>query len=161
MTLKMDASGETGVILTRTFAAPPERLFPAWTTPDLIRRWMLGPDGWQMTECRTDPVPGGTFHYAYRNADGRGFTISGTYVTVETPRLIRHREVMAMPEGSTKTDVETRFQPDGDGTLMKVALGYASAAIRDAVLDQNLKAGMEAGYARLDALLAGGPNASE
>ena len=154
MSLDMTPSGETGVILTRAFSAPPQRLFPAWTTPELIRRWMLGPEGWRMTECRTDPRPGGEFHFAYTHDDGRAFTISGSYLAIEPPRLIRHREVMAMPEGRTRTDVETRFEADGTGTRLRVALGYENAAIRDAILTAAMKDGMEAGYARLDALLA-------
>ena len=52
--------GDTQVIVTRRFAAAPERVFAAHTDPALMARWMTGPDGWVMTQCQIDARPGGT-----------------------------------------------------------------------------------------------------
>ena len=46
MTLRTE--GDTLVVITRHFAAPPEALYRAHTTPALIQKWMLGPEGWTM-----------------------------------------------------------------------------------------------------------------
>lgn len=157
MTLKMTASGERGVILSRPFDQEPEAVFRAHVEPDLIRQWMTGPEGWRMVDCETEPEPGGGFLFRYKSDLGMpGFTIRGTYQTVEPPHRILHREVMEMDESSTETHVETRFEPQpGGGTLMRVALGYATTALRDAVMTPQMQNGMAKSYERLDALLSG------
>lgn len=155
MTLEMTASGERGVILSRDFDASPLLLFKAHVKPRYIREWMLGPDGWRMTECETDPQPGGGFLFRYESEVGApGFTIRGTYVSLDAPHRLRHREIMEMAEGSTETHVETRFEDmEGGGTRMRIALGYATTALRDAVMTPQMQAGMAQSYDRLEAFL--------
>jgi uncharacterized protein YndB with AHSA1/START domain len=46
MTLKTE--GDTHVVVTRHFAAPPENVYRAHTDPSLIQKWLLGPEGWTM-----------------------------------------------------------------------------------------------------------------
>src|SRR5262245_17807096 len=48
---------DTEIAVTRFFAAPPERVFDAWTQPQLVRRWLLGPPGWTMPVCEIDLRP--------------------------------------------------------------------------------------------------------
>ena len=57
MTLKVE--GDTHVVVTRHFAAPPEAIYRAHTDPALVQKWMLGPPGWTMPVCQLDPRPGG------------------------------------------------------------------------------------------------------
>ena len=45
--------------MTRAFDAPRALVFDAFTKPELIRRWMLGPDGWSMPVCEVDLRVGG------------------------------------------------------------------------------------------------------
>jgi hypothetical protein len=42
MTIRTE--GETDVVVTRRFAAPPEALYRAHTEPKLIQKWLLGPE---------------------------------------------------------------------------------------------------------------------
>jgi hypothetical protein len=46
--------------------------------------------------------------------------------------------------------VETRFEPDGDGTLMTLRMTLPDAATRTAMLASGMEHGMEASYARLE-----------
>ena len=57
--LKLEVEGETVVVVTRHFAAPPEKVFRAHTDPAIVQRWMLGPDGWTMPVCILEAQPGG------------------------------------------------------------------------------------------------------
>jgi uncharacterized protein YndB with AHSA1/START domain len=70
MTLKTE--GDTHVIVTRRFAAPPEAVYRAHTDPKLIQKWLLGPDGWTMPVCINEAKPGGKFRYEWTNAKGHG-----------------------------------------------------------------------------------------
>jgi uncharacterized protein YndB with AHSA1/START domain len=49
MTLKTE--GDTHVVVTRSFAAPPQAVYRAHTDPTLIQIWLLGPEGWTMPVC--------------------------------------------------------------------------------------------------------------
>jgi len=48
--VEVTAPGERQVVMTRRFHAPRELVFEAFTKPELIERWLLGPDGWRATE---------------------------------------------------------------------------------------------------------------
>jgi len=155
MSLKMEAVGATDIVLMRKFPASPEDVFAAHTQPDLIEKWMTGPDGWAMTSCKCDAEPGGTFRYEYAHGGGRpGFSISGMFATVDAPKRLTYREVMAMAEGQTETQVDLQIRPGKtSGAVMRVSLSYASTDLRDAIMDAGMKDGMEASYAKLDAVL--------
>ncbi len=51
---QVEAQGENEILGTREFDAPPEMVWKAWTEPELLRRWLLGPDGWVMQVCEVD-----------------------------------------------------------------------------------------------------------
>lgn len=52
--------GENEIISSREFGVPRERVFRAWTTPDLLARWW-GPHGFTNTFHECDVRPGGTW----------------------------------------------------------------------------------------------------
>ena len=52
--LTMKTEGDTHVVVTRRFAAPPEAVYRAHTDPKFIQKWLLGPEGWTMPVCIND-----------------------------------------------------------------------------------------------------------
>ena len=62
-TLAIAAKGDLEITMTRRFAAPVALVFEAWTTPALLRRWLLGPPGWTMPVCEVDFRVGGAYRY--------------------------------------------------------------------------------------------------
>ncbi len=156
MTLKTE--GDTHVVITRRFAAPPEALYRAHTDPDIIQKWMLGPDGWTMPVCNIDARPGGTFRYEWANGKGMSFHITGELIEMEPPRRIVHVERMHLPQTTPDNHIETTFEPDGDGTLMTMRMTLPDPQTRAAMLQTGMEHGMEASYVRLEGLLT--PTAS-
>src|SRR2546430_16857972 len=75
MTLKTE--GDTHVVVTRRFAAPPEAVYRAHTDPKLIQKWMLGPEGWTMSVCISEAKLGGKIRYEGSNEKGQGFFLTG------------------------------------------------------------------------------------
>ena len=57
------AHGEREIVVTRVFDAPRRLVFDAYTKPELIKRWSLGPDGWSMPICEIDLRAGGKYRY--------------------------------------------------------------------------------------------------
>ena len=58
---------DSEVQVTRSFKAPRALVFRAFTEPELVRRWMLGPPGWAMPVCEMDVRPGGTYRWRWRS----------------------------------------------------------------------------------------------
>ena len=55
--------------ITRSYTAPIEKLYHAWTDPESMKQW-FGPKGFTMPECRVDLRPGGTTFYSMEGPDG-------------------------------------------------------------------------------------------
>ena len=47
----LQTEGERYVVVRRHFAATPEAIYRAHTEPQLIQKWLLGPEGWTMPVC--------------------------------------------------------------------------------------------------------------
>jgi uncharacterized protein YndB with AHSA1/START domain len=154
MTLKTE--GDRHVVVTRRFAAPPEALYVAHTEPKLIQNWLLGPDGWTMPVCISDARPGGKIRYEYkwtRTGKGVGFHLTGEYLELTPYSRIVHVERMHLPDPTPDNHVETRFDPDGTGTLMTMRMTLPDAETRSRMLATGMEHGMEASYARLEGLI--------
>ncbi len=148
--LTLRTEGDTFVVVTRRFAAPPAAVFAAHVEPALLQQWCLGPDGWTMPVCICDPRPGGAIRYEWQNAEGHGFHLTGEFVEVEAPHRIVHVERMHLPDPTPDNRVETTFTADGDGTLMVMRMTLPDAETRAAMLATGMADGMEVGYQRLD-----------
>ena len=42
--------------LTRTFDAPRQLVFDAFTKPEMVKRWLFGPADWPLVHCATSGV---------------------------------------------------------------------------------------------------------
>src|ERR1700746_1022148 len=71
--LTLTTEGDTQVVVTRRFAAPPEAVYRAHTDPKIVQKWMLGPEGWSMSVCINEAKPGGKIRYEWKNGKGNGF----------------------------------------------------------------------------------------
>ena len=141
------------MIVTRHFAAPPEVVYRAHTDPELIRKWLLGPDGWSMPVCISEARPGGAIRYEWTNGKGGGFHLTGEYLELEPSSRIVHVERMQLPDPTPDNRVETRFDPDGKGTLMTMRVTLPNDQARAAMLASGMEHGMEASYVRLEGMI--------
>lgn len=151
--LTIRTEGDTHVIVTRRFAASPEAVYRAHTEPKLIQKWMLGPDGYTMPVCISEARPGGKIHFEWRDASGGGFSLTGEYLELEPHSRIVHIERMHLPDPTPDNHVETRFEPEGTGTLMTLRMTLPSAEVREQMLATGMEHGMEASYVRLEGIL--------
>lgn len=151
--LTLKTEGDTHVIVTRHFAAPPEAVYRAHTDPGLVQRWLLGPEGWTMPVCQMDTRPGGSFRYEWSNGKGQGFHITGEYLALEPHHRIVHVERMFLPDRTPDNHVETRFDADGSGTLMTMRMTLPDAKTRAMMLATGMEHGMEASYVRLEGMI--------
>ncbi|MBS0297846.1 MAG: SRPBCC domain-containing protein [Proteobacteria bacterium] len=151
--MTLTTEGDRHILVTRRFAASPEAVYRAHTDPALIQKWLLGPDGWTMPSCEIDPRPGGSFRYEWANDKGAGFHLTGEFEALEPFSRIVHVERMFLPDRTPDNHVETRFEPDGSGTLMTMRMTLPDEATRKAMLSTGMEHGMEASYARLETMI--------
>jgi uncharacterized protein YndB with AHSA1/START domain len=142
---------DTQVVITRVVDAPRRIVFDAWTNPQYVPRWLLGPPGWTMPVCEIDLRPGGTWHYVWRRTDGSEMAMHGSYKEVVPPERLVSTESWGPQWPET---VNTLVLAESGGrTTITLTITYPSREARDAALQTGMKDGLEQGYARLDALL--------
>ena len=148
--LTLTTEGDRHIVVTRRFAATPEMVYRAHTEPQLLQQWLLGPDGWTMPVCINEAKPGGKIRYEWANGSGASFYLTGEYVDLKPFSMIKHVERMHLPDATPDNHVETRFDKDGDGTLMTMRMTLPDEATRTMMLQSNMDKGMETSYARLE-----------
>jgi len=151
--LTLKTEGDTHVVVTRRFAAPPEAVYRAHIDPNLVQKWMLGPEGWTMPVCICEAKPGGKIRYEWADGKGRGFSLTGEFLELDPYRRIVHVERMHLPDPTPDNRIETTFVPDGNGTLMTMRMTLPDAETRKAMLATGMESGMEASYVRLEGMI--------
>ena len=69
-----------------TFDAPRVMVFDAFTRPELLRRWLFGPNGWSFEVCEIDLRVGGSYRYVWcRQDDGKRMGAGGTFREIARP----------------------------------------------------------------------------
>jgi uncharacterized protein YndB with AHSA1/START domain len=141
--------------MTRVFDAPRELVFDAFTKPEIVKRWLVGPEGWSLAICDIDLRVGGGFRYVWRNdADGQEFVVSGIYTEITRPARIVHTEQFDDPALPGES-LETWTFDERDGvTTFTMTLLYDSVEACKSALESGIDQGTAACYDRLAALLA-------
>lgn len=139
--------------IKRVFNAPRRLVFAAWTSPEHLPHWMLGPPGWTMTVCEIDLRPGGPTRLAWRREDGAEMEIRGTYQEVIPPERLVSTSSWG-PDWPETIDTLVLTESDGKTTAVQTIL-YPTKEARDTALQSGMKEGLAAGFDRLDAYLGG------
>jgi len=153
--LSVTKRSDREIEITRVFDAPRKLVFDAFTKPDLVKRWLLGPTGWTMPVCNIDAKVGGKFRYGWRNEnDGREMGVNGVFREFSPPDRTVHTEIFDEDWTGGETVVTTLFKERGGKTTVSMTVLYGSEKARDAALGTGMTRGMEDSYARLDEILA-------
>jgi uncharacterized protein YndB with AHSA1/START domain len=79
---------DLSVRIERTFKASPEQVFDAWTSPEVMRRWIHCESDWSTPVAEVDLRVGGRVHVIMRRPDGRDGEMEGEYVLIERPHRL-------------------------------------------------------------------------
>ena len=150
--------GDREIVMTRTFNAPRKLVFDAFTKPELVRQWLLGPPGWSMPVCEIDLRVGGAYRYVWRSdKDGTEMGLGGVY-----REIVPHERIVA-----TEKFDQAWYPGDALGTLALIEQAgkttvtqtvlYQSREARDGVLKSGMERGVAASYDRLEQLLGSMP----
>lgn len=150
--LTVTLTGETGMHIERIFNAPRERVFAAFTDPELIPQWW-GRRGDTTIVEQMEPVTGGDWRFRCESAEGT-IVFRGTFREV-TPveRISQTFEWDGMP-GYVSVD-NAVFEDLGDGRTKVVTDGlFFTNEEREGMVDSGMEGGLGETYDRLEEFLA-------
>lgn len=99
--------------LVRRFKATPERVWEAWTTPEVIALW-FGPHHTRVESARVALHPGGELNVVLREDNGERHEIQGEYEVIEPPgRLVLSWKWASTPERISRVTVLLRAADGG------------------------------------------------
>jgi uncharacterized protein YndB with AHSA1/START domain len=144
------ASDGPGVLrIERTFNAPARKVFEAWTSAEVLRRWWHAEHSWETTIAEVDVRVGGAIHLVMRNpADGSEYGGRGEFTILDPPRRLAFTWAWEN-EPSARQLVEVEFTDHGDRTTVVMT----HTGLPDAETD-DYRAGWQNSFDNLDVALA-------
>jgi uncharacterized protein YndB with AHSA1/START domain len=137
--------------IERTFEAPVERVFAAWTSEEVLRRWLHGMPGWETPTAQVDLRVGGRIRIVMRDpSDGVEVGATGEYRVVEPPRRLVFTWVWDHDPDNPQL-IELELAEDDGRTVVRMT---NSAIPTDGRLEDQ-KRGWHVCYDNLERLLAG------
>jgi uncharacterized protein YndB with AHSA1/START domain len=153
-TAKVTLPTDEQILVTRELAAPPQLVYRAWTTPELVRRWWSGRRG-EMTLAEIDLRVGGAWRYVMIAQGGHEVAFHGEYREIVPNERIVATEVYEGPwpaEGEPAVSTVTFTALDGARTLLEQLMRVGSREERDAILATGMEAGIHEQLDLLDEL---------
>jgi uncharacterized protein YndB with AHSA1/START domain len=142
-------SPKTTLRMKRTYAAPAQRVFDAFTSEEVMRRWWHAERDWETTEAEVDLRVGGAVRVVMRNPHkdieyGGG----GTYTEIEPPRRLAFTWTW---DGEDRQGlIELDFE-DQDGTTV---VRFTHSGLRDEETVRSHEDGWGKAFANLERVLA-------
>lgn len=155
---QVEMMDDTHVRITRLVDGPRDLVWRAYTEPELIKQWMLGPDGWEMTECEVGLAAGDSYRNSWApigDTEGEPFGFEGKMLVVDAPRRAVQLERMQGTDGPDVLNDVTFYEEDG-ATLVTVIMEFPDKDTRDMILATGMADGMEESYKRLESTVLAG-----
>jgi uncharacterized protein YndB with AHSA1/START domain len=144
------------LVFERTFDAPRERVWKAFTDPDQIPRWW-GKHGTTTVVEEMDVRPGGRWRYISHAADRDDVAFYGEYLEVDPPRRFRWTFMFDVEGVGPMGGPETYLFEEVDGKTKVTSVGHmGSVEVLEGALSTGMVAGALETWDRLAALLAEG-----
>lgn len=151
---EMSTPSSREIRVVRDFDAPRQLVFEAFTSPRLVRRWLLGPPGWSMPVCEIDLRVGGAYRYVWlAEKDGTRMGMGGVFEQVIPPERLVASEKFDDAWYPGEALNRTEFAEADGVTRATITLLYESQEARDTARRSGMEHGMSAGFVRLEQLL--------
>src|SRR5580658_2761292 len=147
---KLSTPSDREIQVTRDFHAPRQLVFDAFTKPELVRHWLLGPEGWTMPVCEIDFKVGGKYRYVWSKPGEKDMGMGGVFREIVAPERIVATEKFDeawYPGDALDTTV---FVEQGDITKITMTVLFESKEARDTARRSGMEHGIAVGYERLE-----------
>jgi uncharacterized protein YndB with AHSA1/START domain len=150
--LKITTPSDREIAMSRVFDAPRRLVYEAYTTPELLKRWLGVFNGWTLDVCKIDLRVGGAYRYEWNRA-AKNMGLSGTYVEIVPDARVVATEVFDDPWYEGKGLSTVTFDEAGGKTTLTMKMQYDSKEVRDAVLQSPMEQGVAASFDKLEELV--------
>ncbi len=133
MTAEANASATHELVLTRLIDVAPEKLYRAWTEPELLKQWFT-PRPYTTPVVETDVRPGGSSYVVMRSPEGHEMPNRGVYLEVVKNRKLVFTDAYTSawePSGKPFMTAIITFEPEGGKTRYTARALHWSAADRE------------------------------
>ena len=104
--------------MERTYRAPAQAVFDAWTSEEVLRRWFHAGRDWETTEAEVDLRVGGTVRVVMRDPEADAeYGGGGTYTEIHPPRRLAF--TWLWDDNSTRMLIELDFEETGGVTTVR------------------------------------------
>jgi len=100
------------LVIKKIFNAPAEKVFAAWTDPDMVKKW-YGPEGMTTDIHEMDVREGGVYRLTMKSPDGAVHPLRGTFTAIQRPTRL---------EMTWQWESEGAGDEEGPETTVKVEL---------------------------------------
>ncbi|MFI5461631.1 MAG: SRPBCC family protein [Isosphaerales bacterium] len=139
------------IVMTRTFDAPRELVFRAYTDPKLFAQWW-GPRGYTNRIDKFEARRGGEWRVVQTDLSGHEYAFRGVHHDVVTPeRIVATFEFEGLP-GHVLMQTAT-FEPVGEKTRLVQQAVFQSVGDRDGMVASGMQKGSDDSMDRLAELL--------
>ena len=154
---KKDAANKKMAVI-REFDAPVEKVWRAWTEPELLDQWWA-PKPWKAVTQSMDFREGGTWFYYMQGPDDSRHYCRVDYQTIAPKKSFTGLDAFCDEKGNVITDFpsmhwQIMFNQSGTGTKVDVEITFASEADMEKIIEMGFKEGFAAAHGNLDELLA-------
>lgn len=127
-------SADRELVLTRLINAPREKVYRAWTEPELLKQW-FAPKPYTTPIAEMDVRPGGAAYFVMRGPDGKDLPNRGVYLeVVPNQKLVSTDAYVKAWEPSEKPFMTLilTFEDEGGKTRYTARVRHWTAADREA-----------------------------
>jgi uncharacterized protein YndB with AHSA1/START domain len=150
------------VTFERTFEAPADKVWQAWTDPEQLKRWW-GPDNVTITECEIDLRVGGRVYIVMEATEAMGeykgtrWPMEGKFTAVEPNSRLTY-EAKAWTEGDEEGTTleqtqEITFAEDNGKTKMSLKVTLHKIGPKAGMAVEGMKWGFNQQFDKLDKFL--------
>jgi uncharacterized protein YndB with AHSA1/START domain len=100
-------SARTTLRMKRSFQAPAQRVFDAWTSEEVMRRWFHAAHDWETSEAAVDLRVGGSVRVVMRNPhEDAEYGGGGEYTVIDPPNRLAFTWVWDREPHETLIEIE-------------------------------------------------------
>lgn len=149
---------DNSVQVKRTFKASEEFVYRAYMEPQLLKRWLSGYPGWEMSVCEMEAKVGGKYEWRWKNvSENQEFGFFGKFLKIIPGKEIQHTQIfdpgtLGGDMGAESLITVQLTESDGN-TLVTTTIRFQSKEDRDQALSTGMTDGMEVNYKLLDKII--------
>ena len=122
---------DTTLVLTRVFPAPAERIYAAWTNPEMLRQWFCPDSEMIVPVAEVDAQAGGNYRIVMQNKDGGTHSPSGTYEEVVPNKRLVFSWKWADSEVVTRVTIDLNEMSENETEMTLTHEGFPDSDMRD------------------------------